>query len=150
MASLSCTLMMLARTPIGVGPSDSQVSATFPACSVRPSTLVQSLRVYGSTSQIGRTCSATSTVIARDLSMATSLRMHYATLATTFPHYSYNSWSKNMVSTMLVAGRLHVMSDDLHLIASGPGGYGTSTGITFDRFVRACVVVKTLTEAFQK
>ncbi|KAF7789542.1 hypothetical protein EIP86_000488 [Pleurotus ostreatoroseus] len=34
--------------------------------------------------------------------------------------------------------------------ASGPGGYGTSTGITFDRFVRACVVVKTLTEAFQK
>ena len=33
--------------------------------------------------------------------------------------------------------------------ASGPGGYGSS-GITFDRFVRACVVVKTLTEAFQR
>jgi len=34
--------------------------------------------------------------------------------------------------------------------ASGPSpGYGPPPGITFDRFVRACVVVKTLTEAFQ-
>lgn len=35
--------------------------------------------------------------------------------------------------------------------ASGPTpmGYGPAPGITFDRFVRACVVVKTLTEAFQ-
>ena len=82
--------------------------------------------------------------------MVMSSRMHYATLATTFPRYSYNSWSKNMVSPVLLAGCLHVMPNDLHLIASGPGGYGTSTGITFDRFVRACVVVKTLTEAFQK
>ena len=38
------------------------------------------------------------------------------------------------------------------LVASGPvaAGYGPPPGITFDRFVRACVVVKTLTEAFQK
>jgi len=35
--------------------------------------------------------------------------------------------------------------------ASGPStGYGPSTGITFDRFVRACVAVKTLNEAFQR
>jgi Ca2+-binding EF-hand superfamily protein len=35
--------------------------------------------------------------------------------------------------------------------ASGPtDGYGPPPGITFDRFVRACVVVKTLTEAFQR
>lgn len=36
-------------------------------------------------------------------------------------------------------------------VASGPTmmGYGPAPGITFDRFVRACVVVKTLTEAFQ-
>jgi len=35
--------------------------------------------------------------------------------------------------------------------ASGPStGYGASTGITFDRFVRACVAVKTLSEAFQR
>jgi len=35
-------------------------------------------------------------------------------------------------------------------VASGPGSdYGVQPGITFDRFVRACVVVKTLTEAFQ-
>lgn len=36
-------------------------------------------------------------------------------------------------------------------VASGPTamGYGPSPGITFDRFVRACVVVKTLTESFQ-
>lgn len=36
-------------------------------------------------------------------------------------------------------------------VASGPMpmGYGPAPGITFDRFVRACVVVKTLTEAFQ-
>ncbi|KAF9483843.1 EF-hand [Pholiota conissans] len=29
-------------------------------------------------------------------------------------------------------------------------GYGPPPGITFDRFVRACVAVKTLTEAFQR
>jgi Ca2+-binding EF-hand superfamily protein len=29
-------------------------------------------------------------------------------------------------------------------------GYGPPPGITFDRFVRACVTVKNLTEAFQK
>ncbi|KAI0295569.1 EF-hand [Russula brevipes] len=35
--------------------------------------------------------------------------------------------------------------------ASGPSsGYGPPPGITFDRFVRACVAVKTLTEAFQR
>ncbi|KAI0781050.1 hypothetical protein BD413DRAFT_433185, partial [Trametes elegans] len=35
--------------------------------------------------------------------------------------------------------------------ASGPSDrYGPPPGITFDRFVRACVVVKTLTEAFQR
>ena len=35
--------------------------------------------------------------------------------------------------------------------ASGPStGYGTASGITFDRFVRACVAVKTLREAFQR
>jgi len=35
--------------------------------------------------------------------------------------------------------------------ASGPApGYGPPPGITFDRFVRACVVVKALTEAFQR
>lgn len=36
-------------------------------------------------------------------------------------------------------------------IASEPStGYGPPPGITFDRFVRACVAVKTLTEAFQR
>jgi hypothetical protein len=36
-------------------------------------------------------------------------------------------------------------------IASGiPDRYGVSAGINFDRFVRACVAVKQLTEAFQK
>ncbi|TFY65503.1 hypothetical protein EVG20_g5563 [Dentipellis fragilis] len=35
--------------------------------------------------------------------------------------------------------------------ASGPAaGYGPPPGITFDRFVRACVAVKTLTESFQR
>jgi len=35
--------------------------------------------------------------------------------------------------------------------ASGPlTNHGPTVGITFDRFVRACVVVKTLTEAFQR
>ncbi|KAF9049370.1 EF-hand [Hymenopellis radicata] len=42
----------------------------------------------------------------------------------------------------------------LHLVerkyASPSTGYGPPPGITFDRFVRACVVVKTLTEAFQR
>ena len=32
--------------------------------------------------------------------------------------------------------------------AGGPGA--PPPGITFDRFVRACVVIKTLTESFQK
>lgn len=31
-----------------------------------------------------------------------------------------------------------------------PGGMGSQTGITFDRFVRACVVIKSLTEGFQR
>ncbi|KZV82560.1 EF-hand [Exidia glandulosa HHB12029] len=31
----------------------------------------------------------------------------------------------------------------------GTSAYGAAPGITFDRFVRACVVVKTLTESFQ-
>jgi hypothetical protein len=30
------------------------------------------------------------------------------------------------------------------------GGIGSRQGITFDRFVRACVVIKSLTEGFQK
>jgi len=35
--------------------------------------------------------------------------------------------------------------------AAGPAAYGApAPGITFDRFVRACVVVKTLTESFQR
>ncbi|KZT69007.1 EF-hand [Daedalea quercina L-15889] len=35
--------------------------------------------------------------------------------------------------------------------ASAPmSGYGPPPGITFDRFVRACVVVKSLTESFQR
>lgn len=35
--------------------------------------------------------------------------------------------------------------------ASAPiSGFGPPPGITFDRFVRACVVIKTLTEAFQR
>ncbi|KAF9228601.1 EF-hand [Gyrodon lividus] len=38
-----------------------------------------------------------------------------------------------------------------HKYASGATtAYGPSLGITFDRFVRACVTVKTLTEAFQR
>ncbi|KAF8275260.1 EF-hand [Lactarius quietus] len=38
-----------------------------------------------------------------------------------------------------------------NMVSSGPTtGYGTAPGITFDRFVRACVTVKTLTEAFQR
>ena len=38
------------------------------------------------------------------------------------------------------------------MTASQPAtiGYGPSPGITFDRFVRACVAIKTLTEAFQR
>ena len=37
------------------------------------------------------------------------------------------------------------------LVASAPTtNYGPPPGITFDRFVRACVVVKTLTESFQR
>jgi len=38
-----------------------------------------------------------------------------------------------------------------HKYASEPStGYGPPPGITFDRFVRACVAVKTLTESFQR
>jgi len=34
--------------------------------------------------------------------------------------------------------------------AAPPNAYGQASGITFDRFVRACVVVKTLTESFTR
>jgi hypothetical protein len=33
---------------------------------------------------------------------------------------------------------------------SFPGAAGAASGITFDRFVRACVVVKQITESFQR
>lgn len=43
------------------------------------------------------------------------------------------------------------VSQHHHWLASQPVvGYGPPPGITFDRFVRACVTVKTLTEAFQR
>ncbi|KAL1746066.1 hypothetical protein HDZ31DRAFT_73124 [Schizophyllum fasciatum] len=35
-------------------------------------------------------------------------------------------------------------------VPAPPEGYGPPPGITFDRFVRACVAVKTMTEAFQR
>ena len=35
-------------------------------------------------------------------------------------------------------------------IRQGAAGPGMAQGITFDRFVRACVVIKTLTESFQR
>ncbi|KAH7096826.1 EF-hand [Auriculariales sp. MPI-PUGE-AT-0066] len=44
----------------------------------------------------------------------------------------------------------------LHLVerkyasAPVPGSYGPPPGITFDRFVRCCVVIKQLTESFQR
>ncbi|KAF7353624.1 EF-hand domain-containing protein [Mycena venus] len=38
----------------------------------------------------------------------------------------------------------------LTLVERKYGNYGPPPGITFDRFVRACVVVKTLTESFQR
>ena len=50
----------------------------------------------------------------------------------------------------------HMSRDDssvrsISKVASGPSDrYGPPPGITFDRFVRACVVVKTLTDAFQR
>ncbi|PFH50069.1 hypothetical protein AMATHDRAFT_61829 [Amanita thiersii Skay4041] len=38
-----------------------------------------------------------------------------------------------------------------HKYASGPvAGYGPPPGITFDRFVRACVTIKTLTDSFKQ
>lgn len=49
---------------------------------------------------------------------------------------------------------MHVLfsDDDLPFTDKASGTsteYGPPPGITFDRFVRACVAVKTLTEAFQ-
>ena len=66
--------------------------------------------------------------------------------------HPYYLWSnRNMVS---IALRSVFEQEVLTFtpVASGPTsmpGYGPPPGITFDRFVRACVVVKTLTEAFQ-
>ncbi|CAO1623133.1 unnamed protein product [Sympodiomycopsis kandeliae] len=52
---------------------------------------------------------------------------------------------------------LHIVSQKYIASASSTqnhppptGGMGAQTGITFDRFVRACVVIKSLTEGFQK
>ncbi|TFK29788.1 apoptosis-linked protein [Coprinopsis marcescibilis] len=45
----------------------------------------------------------------------------------------------------------NLLSQIEHKYASAPvGTFGPPPGITFDRFVRACVAVKTLTEAFQR
>lgn len=39
---------------------------------------------------------------------------------------------------------------EIRYASSAPSVYGPAPGITFDRFVRACVTVKTLTETFQR
>lgn len=45
----------------------------------------------------------------------------------------------------------HIMRWLIQSSASGLAtGYGPPPGITFDRFVRACVLVRTVTEAFQR
>lgn len=43
-----------------------------------------------------------------------------------------------------------VVNDAKTQTGSLPNSRGASQGITFDRFVRACVVIKSLTESFQK
>ncbi|KAJ7771701.1 hypothetical protein B0H16DRAFT_1714917 [Mycena metata] len=54
----------------------------------------------------------------------------------------------------LVAQSLDIGGAEIRYAAYVPStvstGYGPPPGITFDRFVRACVVVKTLTESFQR
>ena len=50
----------------------------------------------------------------------------------------------------LVTSRLDLIRPFFVYQASLPNSYGAPGGINFDRFVRACVMVKTLTEAFQK
>lgn len=51
-------------------------------------------------------------------------------------------------------GNLHDLlpfdSSYTYLASGASTAYGPTPGITFDRFVRACVTVKTLTEAFQR
>ncbi|KAG1749015.1 EF-hand [Suillus paluster] len=39
---------------------------------------------------------------------------------------------------------------EIRYASGAPSAYGPPPGITFDRFVRACVTVKTLTETFQR
>lgn len=71
---------------------------------------------------------------------------------------SFISWKRNMVNTALLyiqiqsshqPTRFGVDVDKATALAV-PGAHAPPPGITFDRFVRACVVVRTLTETFNK
>ncbi|KAH8829502.1 hypothetical protein DL96DRAFT_1598355 [Flagelloscypha sp. PMI_526] len=72
-----------------------------------------------------------------------------------FDHDRSGSIEGRELSEALKSFGYHLSPTLLRLVeqkyASEPTtGYGPPPGITFDRFVRACVVVKTLTEAFQR
>lgn len=53
---------------------------------------------------------------------------------------------------MFIHGNFHPSLTDLQLIAAPPSGnnYGPPPGISFDRFVRACVTVKTMKQLFDR
>jgi hypothetical protein len=107
---------------------------------------------FGSTSAIGKAFSGILIRIDPVLLMGTSWRMLCGVLDTDSHPASSHSSSRNTVSFMWGLVRLFGVTVLPYAdTASGPTtAYGPSSGITFDRFVRACVAVKTLTEAFQR
>ena len=67
----------------------------------------------------------------------------------TVPLPPLSSFSYHLRATAKLLTNLPDVGVDV-LKGSGPGVGARSEGITFDRFVRACVVIKQVTESFQR
>ena len=112
-------------------------------------TLLQNFQACGSIYQTGKMFSVTSTEIGRGRSKGGNWQKRWRVSATIFHQIFSVSSSRNMVSYVARANIL-CMSPDMISASQAASGYGPPPAITFDRFVRACVTVKTLTEAFQR
>lgn len=128
-------------------------------------TLVLSSRVSGNISRIGRmsTDISTGTAPARSTlansptlsdNLDTIFRLRYSTLSNVNTVSSSFAFIPLFESNRLLSYPAGV---DVHkatdVASASVGGFAPSEGqqgISFDRFVRACVVIKQLTEAFQR
>ena len=115
------------------------------------------LRLYFTSYRFGTTFSSILTGTVQVQWTERSYHQPSSTLAIISLLNCYNSLRGNTASKLLKAisvppaNNLPDFGVDIKATGiSTPGHHGPPPGITFDRFVRACVVIKTVTESFQR